>query len=71
MKSGSNFLPSKAPLPPNSRENVHGVNKSNHTAFKPLRQQGRLGAAISSDRKAYITNPARSLNTGMVNRTTG
>jgi hypothetical protein len=68
MKSGSNFASSKAPLPPGSRENAHGVNKSIQKAFKPLRHEGRLGAAISSDRKAYLSNPGRSLNSGLITR---
>ena len=40
---------------PPKREQLHGVNKSTHKSFKPLRHEGRLGAAISSDRKAYLS----------------
>jgi hypothetical protein len=33
---------------------LHGVSKSNQKSFMPLRHEGRLGAAISQDRKAYL-----------------
>jgi hypothetical protein len=33
-------------LPPR-REQLHGVTKTGHKSFKPLRNEGRLGAAIS------------------------
>ena len=58
MKSGSNIDTSKVPRPPPSRGNgnAHGMYKTNRKSFKPLRHEGRLGAAISQDRKAYISN---------------
>lgn len=65
MKSGSNIESNMAPLPPPSRGNAHGMYKTNRKSFKPLRHEGRLGAAISQDRKAYINN------SGMMNRRTG
>ena len=73
MKSGSNIDTNKAALPPQSRGNAHGMYKTNRKSFKPLRHEGRLGAAISQDRKAYINNSGhRSLNSGgMINRMTG
>ena len=52
---------------------MHGIGKSNQKSFKPLRHEGRLGAAISSDRKAYLTGGvhksisfagAQSINSG-------
>jgi hypothetical protein len=60
----------KAPLAPAT--NILGGSKSNHKAYKPLRHEGRLGANISSDRKAYIMNSGnRSLASGGNNRLTG
>ena len=52
--------------------NMLGGKKSNHKAYKPLRHEGRLGANISTDRKAYIMGTGnRSLTSGGSNRLAG
>ena len=43
------------------------MSKTAHKNFQPLRREGRLGAAISSDRKAYLTGGGINKSIGSLN----
>ena len=60
MNSGANLKDVKSSLNNYNSQNrgsqIGRVNKTMQKSFRPLRDQGRLGAAIISDNKAYLSN---------------